>query len=226
MYGCSSLETLQGNRMERLVAYYRVSTQRQGESGLGLEAQQAAAAAHARANGEIVAEFTEIESGKVANRPQLQAAIAACSEHGATLVVAKLDRLSRNVAFTASLKESGVRFVACDNPNASELTIDILAAVAADEARRISHRTRDALAALKARGARLGSPIAAATAVIAGRVNVAKAAEHAETVRPLAIRKRAAGKTLQEIADYLSNKGLLTRRGHRWTAAGVMRLLA
>jgi DNA invertase Pin-like site-specific DNA recombinase len=209
------------------IAYYRVSTREQGNSGLGLEAQQATVAAYCKANGStIVARFTEVESGKIANRPQLQAAIAACKQHGARLIVAKLDRLSRNVAFTAALMDSGVDFVCCDNPSANKLTIHVLAAVAQAEAEAISQRTRAALGALKARGVKLGSPKASQDAPGAGRANVAKAAAYAATIQPLAAKKRASGKTLQEIADFLNGRGMRTRRGGFWGPVAVMRLLA
>ena len=141
-----------------LIGYVRVSTKGQGESGLGLEAQQAAIDAYAVQCGAVVTRlYTEVESGKKAARPQLQAALAHARRTKATLVVAKLDRLTRNVAFLSALMESGVDFVACDNPHANRLTIHILAAVAEDEARRISERTKAALAAYKARGGKLGA---------------------------------------------------------------------
>lgn len=129
----------------KYVAYFRVSTQRQGQSGLGLEGQQAAVAAFC----EPLESFTEVESGKRSDRPELARAIAACKRLGATLVIAKLDRLARNVHFVSGLMESGVEFIACDNPNANRLTVHILAAVAEDEARRISERTKAALAAAR-----------------------------------------------------------------------------
>ena len=134
-----------------LVAYYRVSTAKQGASGLGLEGQQAAVEAHARASGRpIVATFTEVESGKSSARPQLADALAFAQRGGHRLIIAKLDRLSRNVAFTANLMEAGVDFTACDNPHANRLTVHILAAVAEAEARMISDRTKEALKAYKA----------------------------------------------------------------------------
>lgn len=144
--------------MMKIVAYYRVSTKRQGLSGLGLEAQRAAVETFARQNaGEIVGEYTEIETGKRSDRPKLTEAIAHARGVKGTLLVAKLDRLARNMAFTATLMESNIDFVCCDNPTANRLTIHILAAVAEDEARRISERTKAALQAAKARGVRLGS---------------------------------------------------------------------
>jgi DNA invertase Pin-like site-specific DNA recombinase len=132
---------------------------RQGKSGLGLEAQREAVLAYLNGGSwTMVAEFTEIESGKHADRPQLAAALAACKKHKAKLVIAKLDRLSRNLAFIATLMDSGVEFLAVDNPHANKLTVHILAAVAQHEREAIAQRTRDALQAAKARGKRLGNP--------------------------------------------------------------------
>jgi DNA invertase Pin-like site-specific DNA recombinase len=143
----------------RFVAYYRVSTDRQGRSGLGLEAQQKAVMDYLNGGAwELVGEFIEVESGKRSDRPELARAIDACRKHKARLVIAKLDRLSRNLAFVATLMESGVEFLAVDNPHANKLTIHILAAVAEHEREAISERTKAALAAAKARGKRLGAP--------------------------------------------------------------------
>jgi DNA invertase Pin-like site-specific DNA recombinase len=144
--------------MTAIIAYYRVSTKRQGASGLGLEAQREAVRRYAEAtHSTIKASYTEVESGKRGDRPELLKALAHAKRSKATLVVAKLDRLSRNVAFTSTLMESGVHFLCCDMPSATHLTIHILAAVAEDEARRISERTRDALAVAKSKGKPLGS---------------------------------------------------------------------
>ena len=153
---CSSDRT---RLVGRLIPYYRVSTRKQGESGLGLEAQQSCVADFARyGQHEIIATYQEIETGKRADRPELTKAIAHSKRAKATLVIAKLDRLARNVHFLSGLMESRVDFVCCDNPHANRLTLHILAAVAEDEARRISERTKAALAAYKARGGRLGTP--------------------------------------------------------------------
>jgi DNA invertase Pin-like site-specific DNA recombinase len=207
------------------VAYYRVSTKRQGESGLGLEAQQTAVNSFA---GEPLESYTEIESGKRTDRPQLAMAIVACKRLGATLVIAKLDRLARNVHFVSGLMESGIEFVACDNPNASRLTVHILAAVAEDEARRISERTKAALAAYKARGGRLGNPKNLTTvAARKGAAANAKAGEsHRKTVKDTALGLRAKGYSLAAIAETLTGRGLLTRRGKAWSPTAVKRLLA
>jgi DNA invertase Pin-like site-specific DNA recombinase len=209
----------------KYVAYYRVSTQKQGESGLGLEAQQAAVKAYA---GEPIESYTEVESGKRADRPQLALAIAACKRLGAVLVIAKLDRLARNVHFVSGLMESGVEFVACDNPHANRLTVHILTAVAEDEARRISDRTKAALAAAKARGVQLGNPCNLTTVAArrGNQANVAAAEAHNAEVLPIAQKLRDNGRTLTEIAEVLTGRGMLTRRGKRWTPTAVMRLLA
>src|SRR5450759_813701 len=139
------------------VAYYRVSTDRQGRSGLGLEAQRDSVRHHLlRENGSLAVEFVEVESGKRNDRPQLALALAAAKKAKATLIIAKLDRLARNVYFISGLMESGVDFVAADNPHANRLMIHMLAAFAEHEREQISNRTKGALAAAKARGTRLG----------------------------------------------------------------------
>src|SRR4051812_6519127 len=144
----------------KLFGYRRASTKKQGASGLGLEAQDRAIADHVKATGcVLIATYTEVESGKRADRPELLKAMAHARRTGATLVVAKLDRLSRNVAFVSALMESRVKFIACDNPNVSDLTVHILASVAQDEAKRTSERTKAALAAYKARGGKLGAAL-------------------------------------------------------------------
>lgn len=208
------------------VSYYRVSTARQGQSGLGLEAQESAVAAFTCGN--VVESFTEIESGKRNDRPELAKALAACKRLDCVLVVAKLDRLARNVAFVSALMESGVEFVACDNPNATRLTVHILAAVAEDEARRISERTKAALAAYKARGGTLGNTknLTTKAAPKARAANVEAARRHSEGIRPIAKKLRSAGRSLAEIGEILTGKGILTRRGKAWSATAVMRLLA
>ena len=156
----------------KFVAYFRVSTDKQGKSGLGLEAQRNAVLDYLNGGRwSLVQEFVEVESGKHSDRPQLTAALAACKKHKAKLVIAKLDRLSRNLAFIATLMESGVEFVAVDNPHATKLTVHILAAVAEHEREMISERTRAALRAAKARGTQLGNPrLADARAQCLGKI--------------------------------------------------------
>lgn len=205
----------------KFIAYYRVSTSRQGESGLGLEAQRAAVVSYLNGGKwELLAEFTEVESGKNSKRPQLAAAMAAAKKAKATLIIAKLDRLARNLHFISGLMESGVDFLAVDNPNANRLTVQILAAVAEDEARRISERTRAALAAAKARGTKLGKngkKLAAA--------NRAAADQSAAELEPLLSKCIAAGLTRGEIADTLNRQGIPTARGGKWHATTVQRMI-
>ena len=207
----------------RFVAYYRVSTARQGASGLGLDAQRAAVAAHVRGD-DVVAEFTEVESGKRNDRPQLAAALAAARKAKATLIIAKLDRLARNVAFIATLMDTrGVEFTACDYPQASRLTLHIMAAVAENEAKAISERTRVALQAAKARGTVLGST-GRAHAPRACAANSAQAAARREQVAPMIQEIRRSGiSTLQGIAHILNLRGVKTPRGGEWTPTQVSR---
>jgi DNA invertase Pin-like site-specific DNA recombinase len=213
----------------KIIAYVRVSTNKQAASGLGLEAQQAAVATFAQSNGAtIVGEFVEVETGKRSDRPELARAIAACRRQKASLVIAKLDRLARNVAFVANLMEAKVPFVACENPNATPLTIHILSAVAEDEAKRISQRTKDALARAKARGTTLGNPanLTRSARRRGTAANVEAAQQHASLALPIARKLRDAGETLATIANRLTDSGILTRRGQAWSATSVMRLLA
>jgi len=215
------------------VSYARVSTEQQGRSGLGLEAQRAAVAEWLKGDRRrLLAEFTEIESGKRDNRPELAAALALCRRAGAILVIAKLDRLTRNVAFLARLMESGVKFVAVDNPHASKLTIHILAAVAEDERDRISARTKAALAAAKARGTKLGWAIPArrteqrAASKLGVQANNERATLFAKNVLPIVRSVQATGvTTLADIARTLNIRGIQTARGHAWHANSVKRLL-
>jgi DNA invertase Pin-like site-specific DNA recombinase len=215
--------------MTKFVAYYRVSTDKQGKSGLGLEAQRAAVMAHL--NGALpTAEFTEVESGRRKDRPQLQAALASCRRHKARLIIAKLDRLSRSVAFISALLEAGVDFVACDMPMANKLTIHILAAVAEHEREMISARTKAALAAAKRRGVRLGSPRpelgAAAGCARGASARALMAQRHALEVLPvIAEIKRAGTVTLAGIAAALNERGVASARGGAWSPATVMRVL-
>ena len=217
----------------RFVAYYRVSTDKQGRSGLGLDAQRAAVAVHvAGAHGTVAAAFVEVESGRKKDRPQLAAALAAARVHRAVLVIAKLDRLARNVHFVSGLMESGVEFVAADMPTVNRLTVHILAAVAEEEARMISARTKAALAAAKARGVRLGNPNLRAgsreQARIANAVKSGRAQARAADVLPLIEQARRAGAiTLQQLADALAARGVPTPsgRGKRWHPVQVGRIV-
>jgi DNA invertase Pin-like site-specific DNA recombinase len=223
--------------MSKIIAYYRVSTSKQGRSGLGLEAQKKAVSNYAAANGsEIIGEFKEVESGKDNNRPKLTEALELCEITGARLTIAKLDRLSRNVAFLSGLMEAKVKFTACDNPEATELTIHILAAVAQAERKAISERTKAALQAAKARGQTLGNPrLAEARANVdikaatrkGTQVRIASSKVRAEKVMKVVEKSRQNGaRTLQSIADYLNNEtAILTPRGNAWTRSAVKRVI-
>ncbi len=218
----------------KAVTYYRVSTAAQGRSGLGLEAQRMAVAEVCRARGlEIIAEFTEVESGKRADRPELTEALRRAKLAGATLVVAKLDRLSRSVAFLSTLQDSGAKFIAADMPEANELTVHILAAVAQAERKAISTRTREALRAAKARGAKLGNPNGAAPLRRAGKGNAAAveacragAQNRAQELAVEIAAVRAAGaQSLREIAQRLNERHIEAPRGGAWHPSGVKRVL-
>src|SRR5215831_10718214 len=216
--------------LRRFVSYYRVSTAQQGASGLGLEAQREAVSRHVAAGGVLVAEFTEVESGKKNDRPQIAAALADCRLRRATLVIAKLDRLARNVAFISNLMESGVDFVACDNPHATRLTIHILAAVAEHEREMISQRTKAALAAAKARGVRLGNPqLSPGDTRRARRARTAIANRHAADVLPYIEAARKAGcVSLGQLASALTARGIPMPSGKTgdWTRSQVARVIA
>lgn len=211
------------------VAYYRVSTARQGQSGLGLEAQRAAVLAFAQGRELTVgAEFQEIETAtRRGRRPRLAAALEHCRRTGAVLLIARLDRLARSVAFVSALMESGVPFVAVDMPNADRLTLHVVAAVAEQEARLISERTRAALAARKARGLTLGTPANLTPAARAAGAASSRAAAVAAS-RPAAahaVTLRSQGRSLREIAQALEVAGFTTREGGPWHVEQVRRLL-
>lgn len=226
--------------VQKIVAYYRVSTAKQGRSGLGLEGQQAAVDAFvARRGCEVLSSYTEVESGKLADRPQLAKALAHARRSKATLVVAKLDRLARNVVFLGTLMESNVDFIAIDLEHANRLTLHILSAVAEGEARAISERTKAALQAKKARGEKLGSARPGhwdgrESARLQGSIKGAAAAATAHKAAadeayadllPMIQQLRGDDKTLQEIADALNAEGHTTRRGKPWNNVQVMRVL-
>lgn len=212
--------------MERFVAYYRVSTEQQGRSGLGLEAQQAAVRAYV-GDRPLIAEHTDIESGKHAERPALLRALAEARSANAILVIAKLDRLARNVAFIANLMESGVRFVAVDMQEANRLTLHVMAAVAQYEREAISQRTKAALAAAKARGRKLGNPSPTASLARGKKTLAAKADAFAANIRPLIDRLRASGaNTYRDIARGLNAASIKTARGCKWTESAVKAVLA
>jgi DNA invertase Pin-like site-specific DNA recombinase len=221
---------------EKAVAYYRVSTAKQGASGLGLEAQRAAVETLCARRGWelIVPPFQEIESGKRSDRPELAKALERARLTGARLVIAKLDRLSRDAAFLLTLQNSGARFVAADMPDANDLTVGIMALVAQQERRFISERTKAALAAAKARGTRLGNPNGAAALQRAAKGNGAavaaitsQASARADGLRETVRAIQADGVTsLGGIAAALTERGILTPRGGKWHASSVRNLLA
>ena len=216
----------------KFVSYLRVSTKRQGESGLGLEAQRAAVAAWLNGgHWVLVEEHVEIESGKRAdNRPALAKAFDACRAFNAKLVIAKLDRLSRDPVFLLSLRDAGIEFIAVDMPHANRLTVGIMALVAEQERDAISQRTKAALAAAKARGTKLGKPkgtvvprseIGRAHSVEA---NMANAEAFAERMRP--ILAELSGLSARATAAELEKRGYATARGGKWSPTLVIRTRA
>ncbi len=218
-------------RPRQYVAYYRVSTGKQGRSGLGLEAQRAAVAQFvARVSGKLVAEFEEIKSGLTSRRPQLDDALRVCRIHRAILVIARLDRLSRNVSLIAKLMQSGQEFVAADFPQANRLTIHVLAAVAEYEAKVISERVKAGIAAAKARGVKfIGSKgsrpetirVAVAASLLSRRLRVEA---RARDLAPIVWGLIAQGKSKAEIAKELTRQGIRTPRNGKWSASGIRRV--
>jgi len=218
----------------KAVAYYRVSTESQRRSGLGLEAQQAAVRDFCRGrDATLLSEFTEVESGKINDRPALAEALEQCRLTGATLVIAKLDRLSRNAAFLLTLRDSGTNFVAADMPEANAVTVGVMAVIAEQEREAISARTKAALAAAKARGVRLGNPNGTAAIRRAGSGNgpgvtaVRKnAAARAQALARTIAEIRANGpQSLGALAAELNRRHILTARGGTWHASTVRNLL-
>jgi DNA invertase Pin-like site-specific DNA recombinase len=219
----------------KFVAYYRVSTVKQGASGLGLEAQQESVRSYLNGGRwKMVDEVTEVESGKRNDRPALTNALALCRLHKATLIIAKLDRLARNVAFISNLMESGVEFTAVDFPQANRLTVHILAAVAEHEALMISSRTKAALQAVRARGVVLGTPNHTQIARSARKGNKASARVRGEEARrrasdviPVIQAIQSGGVvTLAGIAEKLNDRGIPAPRGGNWSPVQVSRVLA
>jgi DNA invertase Pin-like site-specific DNA recombinase len=215
------------------VAYYRVSTQKQGESGLGLEAQQKAVRDYLDGGRwSIVAEFTEVESGKSdTNRPELQKAFRACRARRATLIISRIDRLSRDACFLLGLQKAGVKFVAVDMPEANEMVVGIMAVIAEGERKMISARTKAALQAAKARGQVLGGfrgyVLTREDNLASAAILKARAKSFAADLAPIIADLRAQGTTsLNGIAKALTEQGVPTARGSStWTAAGVSRVL-
>ena len=215
----------------RFVSYLRVSTDKQGASGLGLEAQRAAVLQHVASRGEMLAEFLEVESGKDNGRPELQRALQEAKRKGAVLVIAKLDRLARNVAFISGLLEAGVDVEAADMPHASRFEWHIRAAIAEEEARQISARTKAALQAAKARGVALGAHNPAVKAGLeAGQersiaTRKGNADAHAATVAPILEDYQRKGLSLRRMAEELNSRNIPTARGGQWHAATVRNAL-
>lgn len=217
------------------IAYYRVSTKQQGVSGLGLDAQRKAVGEYISSHAaKLLESFVEIESGKRNDRPELAKALHLAKLTGATLVIAKLDRLSRNAAFLLTLRDSGVSFVCADMPHADPLTIGVLALVAQQEREAISKRTREALQAAKARGKKLGNPNGAAALRRAQRGNEAavrarqeKAAERVQALRSVILQLRSEGaSTLRELCQGLTSRGIKAPAGDKWHPTAVRRVLA
>jgi DNA invertase Pin-like site-specific DNA recombinase len=214
--------------MKTYVAYYRVSTQKQGQSGLGLEAQKVAVRAFLKCETCIIAEYTEVESGKRDARPQLSSAIAMAKASGSVLVIAKLDRLSRNAAFIFALKDSGVEFVCADMPDANTLTIGIFAVLAQHERELISSRTKAALEAKKAQGHRLGTPAnlteeARSKGLKIRQANAVNCKENKQAIH-LILSAKAEGKSFPQIVNKLNELGYLTSRGKKFGLSSVHKL--
>jgi DNA invertase Pin-like site-specific DNA recombinase len=213
---------------DRFVAYYRVSTAQQGRSGLGLEAQREAVRVFLDGSAAALAEaFTEVESGKNAARPQLARALDACRLTGAVLVIAKLDRLSRDAHFLLGLEKAGVEFVAADMPNANRLTVRLMAVIAQEEREMISARTKAALAAAKARGKKLGGnrggPKVDSAKGRAARTIIAD--DYARQVGPIALAAWQAANSYGQAAAVLTGRGIKTPGGGMWTRAAVRTLI-
>ena len=208
--------------VRRFVAYYCVSTERQGRSGLGLDAQREAVLRHTADHADkLIGEFCEVESGRRSDRPQLAAAIAAAKKARATLIIAKLDRLARNIHFISGLMESGVDFVAADNPHANKLMMHMLAVFAEHEREQISQRTKDALAAAKARGIRLGRNAADRLAP----AYRAEAMERARQLAPVLAELKSTGMSARRMAAELTARGVPTANGGKWHGETVRRMI-
>jgi DNA invertase Pin-like site-specific DNA recombinase len=206
---------------QKFVSYIRVSTAEQGQSGLGLEAQRQAVNEYvSRVSCEVIDQFVEVESGSRNDRPQLKAAIDLCKRQKATLIIAKLDRLARNVAFISTLMESGISFLAADNPHANKLMLHMLAAFAEHERDQIRARTKAALAAARARGVVLGRY----GREVLSKQNRAKAAELARRLAPVITDLHRQRITFKEMARIMNERCIPTARGKRWHAATVHRL--
>jgi len=212
---------------EQFVAYYRVSTTKQGINGLGMDAQKQAVKNYLNGgSGALVAEFAEVESGKKVDRRELQSALELCRKTKATLLIAKLDRLARNAGFLLSLRDAGVNFVAVDMPHANRMVIGVMALVAEQERELISERTKAGLAAAKRRGTRLGNPTLHLAVKMAGKRNSELANGFASDIRETIEEIRQAGMTsLRQIAHCLNVRGFKTRNGKRFAPQSVKNLI-
>lgn len=207
---------------QKFISYLRVSTTKQGVSGLGLDAQREAVARHITTTGaDLISEYIEVESGRKNDRPVLAEAIQACKRAGAILVIAKLDRLGRSVSFVSTLMESGAEFLALDAPFANRLMLHIMAAFAEHEREQIAQRTKAALAMAKARGVKLGQNGAL---LAAQRKQEAKAFAQ-NLAGEIEDSRKAGATTLQEIADWLNIRGIRSRENATWSPANVRRLI-
>ena len=214
-------DNMTGSPPKKFVAYYRVSTNRQGRSGLGLDAQRKAVTDYLNgAAWEMVGDFTEVESGKRdRNRPELESALDACRRSKSTLIIAKLDRLARNVHFISGLIESGVTFVAADMPHADKTMMQMMAVFAEMERDMISRRTKDALTAAKARGVKLGI-----TGKVRARENQIAADDHALAISE-DVRRLRRGRSVRALTDAMNAEAIKTARGGFWHPSTVHRLL-
>jgi len=207
------------------VAYYRVSTDKQGRSGLGLESQRQLVSSY---EADIIGEFTEIESGKIDNRPQLELALDLCRRKGAAILIAKIDRLSRDAAFLLTLRKAGVDIIAADMPNAGTLEFGVRAVVAQHEREEISKRTKQALQAAKARGVVLGCPTPEIGSAVGNAAIQARANSYADRIAPILrdVIAISGASTLRNLAAELSTRGIQTPRGNTdWAASQVNALI-
>jgi DNA invertase Pin-like site-specific DNA recombinase len=219
----------------KFIAYYRVSTARQGDSRLGLEAQQKSVRDYLNGgNWELIQEITEVESGRKADRPQLAEALRLCRVYNATLIIARLDRLARNAHFLLGLQEAGVDFRAVDMPNATPVMVGMMALIAQDYAQSVSNNTKAALAASKAKGTKLGGMRERGLGTPEQRLvgqqrsiltRQRKAESFAADVSPFIIEMHKAEMSLRSIAADLNAKKIPTARGKAWTAMAVRRIV-
>lgn len=218
----------------KFISYLRVSTDKQGKAGLGIEAQRASITGYLNGGTwELLQEYVEVESGKTSDRPQLQEALKACKRTGAALVIAKLDRLSRDPDFLGTLMKSDIEFIACDMPDANKFMVRIMAALAEKEREMISERTKAALKAAKTRGVKLGNPENATAEGRAKGIALSlekrqeKANRFAAEVLPIILEHKVQGHSLRGIADVLNSSSVLTASGKSgaWTASAVKVIL-